>query len=344
MAVRRAARRQLLGSGRGPETFLGRKERANPNNWANAWLVLGMITCNRLRPDPNDQVAIRTFFDALIDEEGNLRHSLRLPDQCMIGYSLLEMLEWTGEQRYRRAAEAVANFLLREYPRNTGGTLPYAPDQPLVLLADTLGMVCPFLTRYGVLAGVPEAVNLATAQLAEFLERGFDRVTGLPFHACHVSRDDRLGCCGWARGIGWVVLGLADTLIHLPAEQASHAQLERAFRLLVRAVCAYQLDCGCWGWAINIPGAHPDTSGTAFIGYGIERGIQAGVLDPEWSAASMRALRGIIRHTTAKGYVDSSLSEAGGVGIYPHVFGRTVWAQGAATALVALVLHREEST
>ncbi|MFO7639366.1 MAG: glycoside hydrolase family 88 protein, partial [bacterium] len=88
----------------------------------------------------------------------------------------------TSRERYRVAAQRLVEWLLESHPRSSTGTLPYRPEEPNVLLVDTLGMICPLLTRYGERYEKPEAVALAKKQLREFLDHAVDARSGLPFH------------------------------------------------------------------------------------------------------------------------------------------------------------------
>ena len=117
-------------------------------------------------------------------------------------------------------------------------------------------MVCPLLARYGAQYDHPQALRLAKLQLLEFLGRGLDPRSGLPFHAYGVAdtpKNEAFGLAGWGRGTGWLALGLAGTLRWLPEEDPDRPALGRALQDLMTLAQRYQREDGLWGWALDIP-------------------------------------------------------------------------------------------
>lgn len=85
----------------------------------------------------------------------------------------------------------------------------------------------------------------------------------------------------WARGDGWVIAGLAKVLNDLPAgDQHRQFYIDR-FKSMAKALKACQTADGYWTRSLLehdfAPG--PETSGTAFFAYGIQWGINKGLLD-----------------------------------------------------------------
>ena len=354
-AVRGEAREQLAVGVSSPRPrralpFRGnhRSQQArDPNSWPNACLVLGLMTAYRLFRDRQDLDAITRFFDAVIDSRGAFRRPLHQVDQCMIGYTLIEAFEYTGQPRYRQAADALARFLLDVHQKTESGTLPYTARLPSFVLVDTLAMVCPFLAGYGSRFAAPEATSLAVAQLDEFLGSGLNAKLGLPFHGFEVGGAEDLGIVGWARGTGWLAIALADTLASLTlaslqSEHEARPRLVAAMRALADAVKKFQREDGSWLWAITIPEGAVDTSGTGMIGYALERAAALGIVGTEWESVSHKALTAIARLTRTNGLVDKANAECLGVGLHPAKSGPAPWAQGPAVALAALVLDRNQ--
>lgn len=355
-AIRDVARSQLL-TGRGglslrldqmnrsrTETTLrsALKPRSR-NSWPSATLVLGLCTSFCVFGEEKDIEAIEAFCRSIIDKDGAFYSQIAKVDQCMIGYSLLELAERTQEEQYVLSSEKIVNFLLNEHPTSQTGTLPYRGGKSRsLLLVDTLGMICPFLARYGEKFGVREATALAVKQIGEFVRRGIDRRTGLVYHAYSDGKEGKLGIGGWARGTGWFAIGLVNTLAHLRKKHEAYGGFAGQLRLLVGVIREYQTEQGCWRWTMNLPNAPLDTSGTAMLAYAIERGIEIGVLDPNLSEVSMRAMHGIILATDEQGVIGQAQAECWGVGAYPIYFGPAAWAQGPAVALSATILRRQK--
>jgi unsaturated rhamnogalacturonyl hydrolase len=203
-----------------------------------------------------------------------------------------------------------------------------------VLLVDTLGMICPLLARYGLEQDYPEAIALAKQQLLEFLDYAMDSHSGLPFHAYRVDlpgKKEAFGLSGWGRGTGWLALGLTGTLRWLPDDDADRLRIEEALHDLMQTAQQYQREDGLWGWAVNIPGAQPDTSTTGMMAWSIRIGIESGSLkDQGVEGTRRRAMEGILRYTSSSGEVGQSMADAAGVGQYPWIYTHTTWTQGYA--------------
>lgn len=320
----------------------GLVRRAPRNSWPNSCLALGVTVSLQALGDKEDLRVLTRYCDSLIGKKGAFLEPVDDMSDCMIGYDFLELLERSEDERYRRAVDSLAKFLLTEHPRTESGTLPYLPARSDVMLVDGLPAMCPFLARYGARFGNAEATGLAVKQLDEFLSTAMDEESGLPFHAYN-TEGRRSGIVGWTRGTGWLAIALVDTIAYLPEGSENRTRLETAFKDLLAVIEPHQQESGCWAWAIGVPFAPEDTSGSAMIGYAIERGIALGILDEgRWAEVSSKALRGIVVNTNKAGIVTHALAECRGVGFYPRQFGPAPWAQGPATALCALVLKRQQ--
>ena len=85
----------------------------------------------------------------------------------------------------------------------------------------------------------------------------------------------------WARGDGWVLAGLAKVLKELPETDKYRQEYIDRFCTLAKSVAACQQPEGYWTRSmldpLHAPG--PETSGTAFFTYGLQWGINNGLLD-----------------------------------------------------------------
>jgi len=306
-------------------------------HFSHALLLIGLL--ESLSNKEADLMSIEEWCNKIIDSEGQLRNQIRFIDECTIGYAFCELYNRTHSDKYRRAANQLANYLLQEYPRNDNGTLPYFRQHPEVMLIDDK-IVSAFLVRYGEQFGVPEATYLGVNQLLEFLRFGIDTESGLPWHAYTFSDSRTMGQLGWLRGIGWLSIGLSNTLKYLPKDHPHYKELNDGFLALLSTVRGYQESGKCWNWAIKNTLAHEDTSGTAMIGYAIENAIASGIIDKSWTSVSENALAAVLRQTRRNGAVDCALADCQGVGHYANHFGPSNFAQGPTTALYSLVLRR----
>ena len=85
----------------------------------------------------------------------------------------------------------------------------------------------------------------------------------------------------WARGDGWVLAGLAKVLADMPADYEHRDFFVKRYQQLAEGVARCQQAGGYWSRSMlcegDAPG--PETSGTAFFCYGMEWGVNHGLLD-----------------------------------------------------------------
>lgn len=85
----------------------------------------------------------------------------------------------------------------------------------------------------------------------------------------------------WARGDGWVLAAFAKVIQDLPEKNEYRPLFIDRFRSMAKALQKYQHPDGYWTRSITehdyVPG--PETSGTAFFTYGLQWGINYGLLD-----------------------------------------------------------------
>jgi rhamnogalacturonyl hydrolase YesR len=305
-------------------------------NHSHALLAIG-IAASHPAPGSAAFEALQTYCRRFV-EAGLSKHP-KVIDDLMAGYVFLDMYEWTGDQYYGNHAQQMARWLLDTYPRNQMNALPYRIAAKDMMFVDDKGMICGFLIRYGVKFRSSDAIDLAVHQLEVFLEKALN-TDGLPFHAYDVSRNRAFGPPTWLRGVGWLTMGISDAIAYLPQTHKSRRQLILAFNRILTTLQQYHEPNGCWRWDLTNPLAETDTSGSAMIGFSVEKAIRSGSLDPKWHSFSESILRCILKHTRANGLVEQALAECNGVGHYGNSFGASNYAQGPALALFSLIRER----
>lgn len=84
----------------------------------------------------------------------------------------------------------------------------------------------------------------------------------------------------WSRGNGWVYAGLARFIETLPEGHEARARYESLFVEFTDALISRQREDGYWPTSLDDPALfkNPETSGTAFFGFGLAWGINQGLL------------------------------------------------------------------
>jgi unsaturated rhamnogalacturonyl hydrolase len=88
------------------------------------------------------------------------------------------------------------------------------------------------------------------------------------------------------------------TLSELPRDHLGYEHALRSYRALISALLPFQTRDGLWRNVVDHPGAYPEFSGTAMIGFAMLRGLENGWLtgrdyelavDRAWLAVNSRA-------------------------------------------------------
>lgn len=177
-----------------------------------------------------------------------------------------------------REAESACAFWLKKASCTGQGILPYRTQHPDWLFADTLGMVCPFLCRYGAENADEKLLRLGVSQLMQFWKKGMDPKTGLPYHGYDEKNGMKYGVIGWGRACGWMLKGMAESLPYIPKEWEEYEILAEAFGKLSDAVSGCQREDGGFSWQLEALEGHRDSSAEGMIGTALMRGMSTGLL------------------------------------------------------------------
>lgn len=263
----------------------------------------------------------------------------------------------------REAAQACAAWL-KNAGRTGEGIFPYRHRHPDWLFADALGMVCPFLCGYGAKKGEDAFLDTGVRQLTQFLERGMDAKTGLPYHGYDEKSGMKYGIIGWGRACGWMLDGLTESLLYIPQEHEAYEFLRAASEALFGAVFAWQREDGGFSWQLQALEGHRDSSAEGMIGTALLTGCRAGVFDgtagnahrkndmPKTagkagaSAGTGRAwCDGLCRAICASVEKDAVLDCSGecrGFSEYPQVYGSYPWGTGSVLAFLSGICYTEK--
>ncbi len=105
-----------------------------------------------------------------------------------------------------------------------------------------------------------------------------DDRTGCFFHEADLNTGQRPDWL-WARGNGWVVMALADTLRYCPPELDGWDDILAIYRSLVTGLLRFQHSSGLWHIVPENAESYLETSGAIMIATGITIGIAQGWLD-----------------------------------------------------------------
>jgi unsaturated rhamnogalacturonyl hydrolase len=238
--------------------------------------------------------ASRAFASALVSPDGGIlgyrREDYNL-DMINSGRNILALYLETGEERLRKAVDALAGQL-RGQPRTPSGGLWHKLIYPNQMWLDGLYMAQPFAVRYARAFGEEELIEDAVAQFALMAEKARDPRTGLFRHAWDEKRaqlwaDPETGrspCC-WGRALGWFAMALVDVIEALPEGGAGRGTLSRILAGLAEAAAAFQeSETGLWYQVVDQGGRegnYLEASVSSMLPYSFLKGVRLGALDGE---------------------------------------------------------------
>ena len=142
-------------------------------------------------------------------------------DNILLGRQLLLLYRVTLDKRYLTAATFL-NDQLAQQPRNADGGYWHKQRYPNQMWLDGLYMAEPFRAEYAFISHRPEDFKDITHQFVLMEEHARDPNTGLLYHGWDASKQERWAnkqtgdsSQFWARGIGWYMMALVDTLPYI---------------------------------------------------------------------------------------------------------------------------------
>ena len=262
---------------------------------------------------------VKQAVDPLLDPDGSIptydpaANSL---DNIALGRQLLLLYRVTQDAKYYKAATLLRRQLLAQ-PRNASGGFWHKQIYPNQMWQDGLYMVEPFYAEYASVFHEPEDFADITKQFSLIDERARSQQTGLLYHRWDESRkqswaDKVTGTSHvlWARGMGWYMMALVDTLPYYPKDDANRAILLAILNRTAAAVVRYQdKQTGLWYQVLDKAGAKDnyfESSAGCMFTYALQKGVRLGYLPEHFSENAARSWQGILSHfvqTDASGSV-----------------------------------------
>lgn len=247
------------------------------------------------------------------------------------GRMLLAMHARTGDDRFVDAARALA-ALNAGFPRGPHGIRFHRADTPgwrQQIWVDCMDIDGPFLAALAVATGDERYFDQAVEELLGYartlqtdgglLHHGFERDAG---------RNGQL----WARGNGWALMGLVDTLALLPRAHAAWKELQQRTVALADALAAAQDSGGLWHTVVDDPATYLEATLAAMVAHALHEAFAHHVLDAERHGDMERRARAAMHAQVDGAGVLQLVSEATPVGQHStyatRQFGTYPWGQG----------------
>jgi unsaturated rhamnogalacturonyl hydrolase len=156
-----------------------------------------------------------------------------------------------------------------------------------------------------------------------------DERTGLLVHGF----EETCGTNGqyWARGNGWAVMGLIETLTLLPPGTPFISELRQRLDALLDGLAARQHASGLWPTVLDRPETPIESSLAAMTVCAIDRGRSAGLMDDRYGPMRDRARAAVLDRVSPAGELAlvSDATPIGELRMYvTRPFGIFPWGQG----------------
>jgi unsaturated rhamnogalacturonyl hydrolase len=304
-------------------------------NYEVGTLLEGMDSVWLATVDPRYFNYIKDSVDQLVTPDGaipTLKPEEHQLDNILLGRQLLLLYGVTQNKRYLTAATFLYDQLAQQ-PRNADGGYWHKQRYPNQMWLDGLYMAEPFRAQYAAISHHPEEFADITRQFELIEQHARDPQTGLFYHGWDASKRERWAnketgdsSQFWARGMGWYMMALVDTLDYYPEGDPGRTRLIGFLRQTAAAVARYQdQKSGLWYTMMNKPGEkgnYFESSSACMFVYALARGVRHGYLPTSYLANAKRGYKGILDHFIQTGSGDDvSLTgtvKASGLGGEPY--------------------------
>ena len=292
--------------------------------WQKAGLLIGLA-----------ELGQAGAYDTLLKEEAG-KETPPEADYVIYSYALLKLAVLLHkEQEYAAYFHRVYQMILELKGSDT--SVRYKTYTEHYRFVDTLGFICPYLVLYGQVFKNDAAVDLAIGQLEEFDAHGLYPGSSLPVHAYHYHTRMPLGLYGWARGMGWYAIALADVRELMdPAHPYYQAITERVARY-AKLIMDCQRPDGSWGWQVLVREMPADSSATVMLSWLLVNASDIPEISADCRQVVHKSVTYLMSVTRRNGAIDFCQGDTKSIGVYSRIFDVLPFAQGYALRLLSRV-------
>lgn len=205
-------------------------------------------------------------------------------DPAVNGVAVLTAARLTNDPALHQAAQLMADYLLHTAPRTTDGILHHIMPAPQLWI-DSMYMSPPFLAA----AGYPEEAVHQMEGMKRYLWHPEKKLFS------HMWDDGKKAFERqdfWGVGNGWAAAGFMRVINMLPVSmEKERAWLITSLQEVIDGCLAYHRPDGLFHNVVDQPTTFVEVNLAQMLAYSIYRGIQAGVISPDYQphADKMRA-------------------------------------------------------
>jgi len=247
----------------------------------------GSLTFAQLSRDKDLTARLIKRFDPLFAEESNLVPVPDHVDSTVFGTVPLELYIETRQQKYLDLGKDLAD---KQWVDPT----PDGLTKQTRYWIDDMFMITAVQVQAYRATGDPKYIDRAALEMSSYLDK-LQQPNGLFYHAPDVP-------FFWARGNGWVAVGMAELLRSLPKNHPKRARILQGYQKMMKSLLEYQSKDGMWRQLIDHPEAWPETSSTGMFTFAMITGVKNGWLDKKiYAPAARKGWLGLVSYINKDG-------------------------------------------
>lgn len=253
-------------------------------------------------------------------------------DVALLGYSIL--LNHPNPTEIKKQLDVIYDKII--LTKGEKDTIPYRSSVKEIRFVDTIGLVCPFLVKYGLVFNNKNAIKLAEMQIREY-SSFINPLTKTPPHAYDLTHNVPLGVFDWGRGIGWYILGLVECYRSINNGEFKEFLKSQIIELSENQL-KYQLPSGGFSASIFNTASFAESSATVLYGILYIECFSI-TLDHRYKNAVEKIINHLMKVTQRNGAIDMCQGDTHGIGNYSSNFGYMPFVQGLTLVLIDRYKH-----
>lgn len=284
-------------------------------SWQEASLLLGLNKAYQKNENPKIKYEILKFVNSKIDKQGNWIVEPKEVDTALLAFAISEIPFLDRE--IKPALDFIYNLIVSKIGKDT--TVMYRNTTHNYRYVDTIGFICPFLTKYGIEFQKEEAIDLAVFQIKNFEKYGMLE-NKISCHAYEVNTKNPLGIFGWGRGLAWFIIGTLETFKILPEKHLEKKYLQNLLQLIAETLIKFQRKDGSFAWNLLDEHSRSDSSATAVFAWFFK--------EMNLKNEAQKSLQYLQSVTQRSGAIDFSQGDTKTMGVYSQKFEILPFTQG----------------
>lgn len=249
------------------------------------------------------------YLDFMIrwaDTHGNEAYSQKTVNSTAPLITMLELYRITGNEKYGKICDDIADYVLKEAARTVDGGLEHTVTEDASfsdqMWADTLFMVCIFMARYGKMKGRPEYGTFAAGQLKLHYQYLWKEEAGLFCHGWDGRARNHLSGIFWGRANAWIIYSTVE-ILNAVSSFDGRDEIIGVLKKHVAGLAGCQREDGLFTTILDDGNSYEELSASAGIACGILRGIKSGYVDEAWRETALKACGRFPEYINSRGEV-----------------------------------------